>query len=96
MHLKSLTHAELFLLAFDPEKLDKEALLVPDILPTFSLAGFAAKGAVVEPSGQMHPGLLALVELQNGSDPPQLCGRNREFLCHHPLQLEQLLRHGRD
>ena len=27
---------------------------------------------------------------------PQLRGRHREFLCDHPLQLEQLLRHGGD
>jgi membrane-bound lytic murein transglycosylase B len=65
--------------AFDAEKLDKEALLVPDILPTFSVASFAAKGAVVEPSGQMHPGLLALVELQNGIDPPSYVAGTENF-----------------
>lgn len=47
---------------------DKDALLVPDILPTFSAASFAAKGAVLQPQAQAHQGPLALVELQNGSD----------------------------
>ena len=54
----------------ETERLDKEALLAPDILPTFTVAGFAARGAVLEGPALQHPGALALVELQNGSDAP--------------------------
>ncbi|MGY8903582.1 MAG: lytic murein transglycosylase B [Burkholderiales bacterium] len=54
--------------AFDAQKLDKDALLLPDILPTFSVASFAAKGAVLEGAALSHSGPLALVELQNGQD----------------------------
>ena len=52
--------------SFDPEKLDLEALLLPDILPTFSVASFTAKGAVLDADAQTHTGPLALIELQNG------------------------------
>ncbi|MDR1969248.1 MAG: lytic murein transglycosylase B [Burkholderiaceae bacterium] len=50
-------------------------LLAPDIEPTFSPARFAALGAQLDADGLAHPGLLALVELQNGNpalhgDPP--------------------------
>jgi membrane-bound lytic murein transglycosylase B len=51
-------------------QLDKDALLVPDILPTFSVASFTAKGAVLEGEALQHAGPLALVELQNGADAP--------------------------
>jgi hypothetical protein len=71
------------------------ALLAPDILPTFSAASMAAKGALLDARGQQHNGPLALVELQNG-DAPALRGRHRKLLRHHALQLEQLLRHGGD
>ena len=44
--------------------------MAPDILPTFSLASFAAKGAVLEGAALEHKGSLALIELQNaGADP---------------------------
>jgi membrane-bound lytic murein transglycosylase B len=52
--------------SFDPAKLDKEALLAPDILPTFSLENFQAKGAVLAGAALSHAGPLALIELQNG------------------------------
>jgi membrane-bound lytic murein transglycosylase B len=52
--------------SFDTTKLDKEALLAPDILPTFSVQSFQAKGAMLEGLAQQHSGPLALVELQNG------------------------------
>jgi len=55
---------------FDAERLDLDALLAPDILPTFSVASFQAKGAVLEGAALAHTGPLALVELQNGSEPP--------------------------
>ena len=45
---------------------DLDALLAPDILPTFRPAAFTAKGAQLDDAALPHPGLLALVELQNG------------------------------
>jgi len=63
---------------FDPDKFsptNKEALLAPDILPTFSVASFTAKGAVLEGSAFQHTGPLALVELQNaGAEPTYIAG----------------------
>ena len=60
---------------FDPAKLDKEALLAPDILPTFSVASFTAKGGVLEGAALQHSGQLALVELQNaGAEPTFVAG----------------------
>jgi membrane-bound lytic murein transglycosylase B len=71
-----------------------DALMAPDILPTFSVASFTGKGAVLEGQALQHPGPLALIELLNGHDAPHLRGRHRELLCDHALQLEQLLRDG--
>jgi membrane-bound lytic murein transglycosylase B len=59
---------------FDPEKLDLDALLAPDILPTFSVASFQAKGPALE-----HKGPLALIELQNGGDPPTYVAGTENF-----------------
>ena len=42
------------------------ALMAPDILPTFSVASFTAKGAVLNGPALQHEGPLALVELLNG------------------------------
>jgi membrane-bound lytic murein transglycosylase B len=55
---------------FNAAALDLEGLLAPDILPTFSVASFTAKGAVLEGAALQHNGPLALVELQNGDAPP--------------------------
>ena len=55
---------------FDVQKLDMSTLMAPDILPTFTTAAFAAKGAVLEGAALEHPGSLALIELQNGADAP--------------------------
>ena len=60
-------------------RLDKDALLAPDILPTFSVASFAARGAVLPPEAQQHPGQLALVELQNGADEPTYVAGTENF-----------------
>ena len=49
-----------------PSGADMDALLAPDILPTFSPQSFVAKGAVLDAEGMAHPGQLALIELQNG------------------------------
>jgi membrane-bound lytic murein transglycosylase B len=65
--------------SFDPSKLDKEALLVPDILPTFSVESFMAKGAVLEGPALEHQGPLALVELQNGDAGPQYVAGTDNF-----------------
>jgi len=65
--------------AFDAQKLDKDALLLPDILPTFSVASFAAKGAVLEGPALSHSGPLALVELQNGPDAPSYVAGTENF-----------------
>jgi membrane-bound lytic murein transglycosylase B len=65
--------------AFDAATLDKDALLAPDILPTFSVASFTAKGAVLEGPALEHKGPLALVELQNGGDAPQYVAGTENF-----------------
>ena len=65
--------------AFDAERLDKDALLAPDILPTFSPAAFAAKGAVLDGAAREHAGPLALVELQNGADLPTYIAGTENF-----------------
>ena len=59
-----------YTLQFDAATLDLEGLLLPDILPTFSVAALAAKGAIVDAAGAEHRGPLALVELQNGNAAP--------------------------
>lgn len=64
---------------FDPEKLDKEALLAPDILPTFSVSSFTAKGAVLDEPALQHAGPLALVELQNGDNAPSYVAGTENF-----------------
>ncbi len=68
-----------YAVAFDRERLDLEGLLAPDILPTFSVTSFAAKGAVVDGAALEHKGPLALVELQNGGDPPQYVAGTENF-----------------
>ena len=64
---------------FDKARLDLDALLAPDILPTFSVASFAAKGALLEGDGQLHNGPLALVELQNGNAEPSYVAGTENF-----------------
>jgi membrane-bound lytic murein transglycosylase B len=59
-----------FPVSFDADKLDLDALLLPDILPTFSVASFQAKGAVLSGDALNHTGKLALIELQMGDSPP--------------------------
>ena len=64
---------------FASERLDLPALLAPDILPSFSAASMAAKGAVLDARGQAHTGPLALVELQNGTAPAQYVAGTENF-----------------
>ncbi len=59
-----------FPVTFDAEKLDMNTLMAPDILPTFSVASFQAKGAVLTGPALQHVGNLALIELQMGDSPP--------------------------
>ena len=65
--------------SFDNNRLDMDALMAPDILPTFSVDGFFAKGAVLEGAAARHVGPLALVELKNGADAPQYVAGTENF-----------------
>jgi membrane-bound lytic murein transglycosylase B len=58
---------------------DRDALLAPDILPTFRPAAFTAKGAQIDAAALAYPGLLALVELQNGD--PQIAGNAPSYIA---------------
>jgi membrane-bound lytic murein transglycosylase B len=64
---------------FDAAKLDMESLMAPDILPTFSVASFTAKGAVLEGDALQHAGPLALIELQNGAEAPEYVAGTENF-----------------
>ncbi len=68
-----------YAVAFDTTKLDKEALLAPDILPTFGVGSFTDKGAVLDGAALEHKGPLALVELQNGDGEPQYIAGTENF-----------------
>ena len=70
---------ETYPVRFDAARLDRDALLAPDILPTFSVATFTAKGAVLEGDALQHNGPLALVELQNGDEPPSYVAGTENF-----------------
>ena len=60
---------------FDKARLELDTLMAPDILPTFSVASFTAKGAVLDEDGLKHAGPLALIELQNaGAEPSYVAG----------------------
>lgn len=65
--------------SFDKSRLDMDALMAPDILPTFSIESFTAKGAVLEGPALQHTGPLALVELLNGQDAPQYVAGTENF-----------------
>ena len=68
-----------FGVAFDAATLQLDALLAPDILPTFRAANMQALGAVLDDAGAQHTGPLALVELQNGSDAPSYVAGTENF-----------------
>ena len=65
--------------SFDATRLDKPTLLAPDILPSFSVSNFMAKGAVLDEQAQKHTGPLALVELFNGTDEPSYIAGTDNF-----------------
>ena len=58
---------------------DRAALLLPDILPSFSAAQLAEHGAVLDAAGVDHTGPLALVELQNGDAAPSHVAGTQNF-----------------
>ncbi len=68
-----------FPVRLDDTHLNLDALLAPDILPTFSVASMAAKGAQVQGEGAAYTGQLALIELQNGSDAPSVVAGTDNF-----------------
>ncbi len=57
----------------------RATLLGPDIKPTFTAWQFAELGAGLPAAGREHPGLLALVELQNGDAPPSYVAGTENF-----------------
>ena len=68
-----------YAVSFDKTRLDMDALMAPDILPTFSTASFTDKGAVLGTAAAAHMGPLALIELLNGSDAPQYVAGTENF-----------------
>lgn len=58
---------------------DRAVLLAPDILPSFTAAEFAARGARLAPAAEVVPGKLALVELQNGDAAPSYVAGTQNF-----------------
>ncbi len=65
--------------SFDETRLDKPTLLAPDILPSFSVNNFMAKGVVLDEPAQKHSGPLALVELFNGDEAPSYVAGTENF-----------------
>jgi membrane-bound lytic murein transglycosylase B len=68
-----------FPLSFDASTLDMATLMAPDILPTFSVASFQAKGTVLSGEALQHNGKLALIELQNGDAAPSYVAGTDNF-----------------
>jgi membrane-bound lytic murein transglycosylase B len=58
---------------------DRAHLLGPDILPSFTPAQFAQRGAELPEAARQHEGLLALVELQNGDAAPSFVAGTSNF-----------------
>ena len=63
----------------DAQKLDLPALLQNDIVPSLSPAAMLEKGVALGNKGAHHPGLLALIELPNGSAPTQYVAGTDNF-----------------
>ena len=68
-----------YAVAVPVDSVQRAALLAPDILPTFSAAEFAERGAELDAAGRGHDGLLALVELQNGERAPNYVAGTQNF-----------------
>ncbi|MEY2876261.1 MAG: lytic murein transglycosylase [Pseudomonadota bacterium] len=58
---------------------DREVLLAPDILPSFTATELGERGALLSPAGQQHTGKLALVELRNGVEAPSFVAGTDNF-----------------
>lgn len=58
---------------------DRALLLVPDIVPSFSAAEFAERGAVLDEAGRAWDGKLALIELANGDAAPSYFAGTTNF-----------------
>jgi membrane-bound lytic murein transglycosylase B len=58
---------------------DMPSLLAPDILPTFTVASFQEKGAVLQGPALQHKGPLALIELLNGGQTPSYVAGTENF-----------------
>lgn len=69
----------IFPVRFDTARLQMPTLMAPDIKPTFSADSFIAAGAVLEREAQAFPGLLALIELQNGAESPSYVAGTQNF-----------------
>lgn len=61
------------------EAQDLAVLLAPDIVPSFTAAEFAARGAQLSPEGAAYDGKLALVALENGDQPASYVAGTRNF-----------------
>ena len=58
---------------------ERNLLLAPDIVPTFTAAQMAEHGAVLPREAGEHAGLLALVLLENGDQPPSYVAGTTNF-----------------
>jgi membrane-bound lytic murein transglycosylase B len=58
---------------------DRAVLLAPDIVPSFSAAQFAERGAVLPGPAQAHEGPLALVMVENGAAAPSYVAGTQNF-----------------
>jgi len=61
------------------DEAQRQTLLGPDILPSFTAAEFAQRGAQLDEPGRAHSGPLALVQLFNGEQPPSYVAGTRNF-----------------
>jgi membrane-bound lytic murein transglycosylase B len=68
-----------FPVRFDEARLKKAVLLAPDIVPSFSADSFVAAGAQLDGEALNYKGLLALIELQNGANPPSYVAGTQNF-----------------
>ncbi|MFN7445611.1 MAG: lytic murein transglycosylase B [Curvibacter sp.] len=64
---------------FDYERLDMQALLAPDIRPTFPVEQLEARGVLLGTDARQHVGPLALIELQNGEYSPSYVAGTENF-----------------
>jgi len=68
-----------FAVQLDAARLDLPALLAPDIVPSFTAAALQDKGVLLDAAGLSFPGPLALIELQNGAEPPSYVAGTANF-----------------